>query len=73
MHKKKKKKKGHFLVESALKCLFDIVTENFDIDVECLKRFIETMGNDINSQNLQSFYESQVTHDIINAFQDLSW
>ena len=31
------------------------------------------MGNDINSQNLQSFYESQVTHDIINAFQDLSW
>ena len=60
--------RGHFLVESALKgLLFDMVTENFDIDVECFKNCIETMGDD-----LQSFYESQVTRDIINAFQEVT-
>ena len=36
--------RGHFLVESSLKdLLFDLVAEDFDIDVQPLKEFVEQM------------------------------
>ena len=35
--------RGHFLVESSLKDLFDLVAEDFGIDVQPLKEFVEQM------------------------------
>ena len=64
---------GHFLVESSLKdLLFDLVAEDFDIDVQPLKEFVEQMEKEKDLNSIHSFLKSQVMLDINSAFKEIS-
>ena len=64
---------AHFLVESSLKdLLFDLVAEDFDIDVQQLKEFVEQMEKEKDLNSIHSFLKSQVMLDINSAFEEIS-
>ena len=65
--------RGHFLVESSLKdLLFDLVAEDFDIDAQSLKEFVEQMEKEKDLNSIYSFLKSQVMLDINSAFEEIS-
>ena len=65
--------RGHFFVEPSLKdLLFDLVAEDFDIDVQPLKEFVEQMEKEKDLNSIHSFLKSQVMLDINSAFKEIS-
>ena len=65
--------RGHFLVESSLKdLLFDLAAEDFGIDVQPLKEFVQHMEKEKDSDSIHSFLQSQVMLDINSAFKEIS-
>ena len=63
----------HFLLESSLKyLLFDLVAENFDIEVQPFKEFVEQMEKEKYFSSINSFLKSQVMFDINSAFEEIS-
>ena len=65
--------RGHVLVESSLKdLLFDLIAEDFDIDVQPLKEFVEHMEKEKDLSRIHSFLKSQVMVDKNSAFEEIS-
>ena len=65
--------RGHVLVESSLKdLLFDLIAEDFDIDVQPLKEFVEHMEKEKDLSSIHSFLKSQVMVDKNSAFEEIS-
>ena len=64
--------RGHFFVEPSLKdLLFDLVAEDFDIDVQPLKEFVEQMEKEKDLNSIHSFLKSQVMLDLNSAFEEI--
>ena len=65
--------RGHVLVDSSLKdLLFDLIAEDFDIDVQPLKEFVEHMEKEKDLSSIHSFLKSQVMVDKNSAFEEIS-
>ena len=65
--------RGHFLVKSSLKdLLFDLVAEDFDIDAQSLKEFVEQMEKEKDLNSMHSFLKSRVMLDINSPFEEIS-
>ena len=65
--------RAHFLVESVLKgLLFDLATDNFEVDYQTLKSLVEHMEKEKDLDIIHAFLESKTMLDINSAFEDIA-